>query len=366
MSGQPEKLATAQSAAPVPPGPTPGDVPPDATIKLSRRGNINFSLAIFVVLIGGFYYYRHYAEIVGALAAGLVAGGFLTALIAFRSVVWGFAKKQFMRRAANRVSRLLNHKLTRWALLVVLLLEVVLLLTTSSIVLTYDANVSSPPFRLVVNGNGDPFRVQELAINGTHRIAGEVFHGWFSAQDVTFDIKSPIGFEVPPSKPFRAFSRLRLHVPSSFNKPAVYLVTIVPGPNLLSSLPGATTVQPPKRYYLKLRSRAGETLLTNDFRKGIVVTGAELRYLSSKLDNVMATDLPIQFNGRFEERLEGASLALLTSTIYPIGSPRLEPHETITIEAGHVRPDGSTDSPLATTTVLINDSNQFAFPERRL
>jgi hypothetical protein len=364
--------STAELEAPVgnehtPPGilPPPDPDTTDPAINLTRRGKLNFVVAIAVIFLGILYYYRHYSELVGTAVANSVGVGCIAVLASLRGLIWTAVKKRVLERLGRIAARFLNSKWLTILTLVTIVALLVLFAITSSIVLTYDEKVTSPPFQVVVLGRGKPFKTLRLAISSTSPVAGQIFCDWFPRHDLNFEVKKPAGYDIPPGEPYAPYSRIRLRAPSSFPTPALDLVTIVPGPNLLSSLPAVITNDPATRYYLRLRYHVGETPLTLNLTKGVVLTGAELQYLPTSLTAAEAADLSKKFNGIFGEKLEGPSLDLVLANVVPIASPRFDPQETIVVEAGKVAKDGKLKEPIARASARASAGNQFVFLERR-
>lgn len=353
----PDKTGDSTPAAP--PAPNDGNA-----IELTRRGEVNFLLTLGVIVLFLFYYYRHYSELVGIAAANSVGIGFAVVITALRASIWAAVKKQVLPRLGKIAARILNSKWLTYFDIIAIVVLVILLAITSSIVLTYDEKVKSPPFKVGVSGGGKPFKTLELAISSTHPVAGAIYVTWFPKQELKFGLKTPLGLDVPPPETFAPYSRIRLEAPSSFHTPELYLMTIVPGPKLLRSLPAVTTKTPATRYYLRIRSHVGEKTLTGNLTKGVVITGAELRYLPTSLSDAEATALPKKFSGVFGEKLEGPSLELVLSNVVPIECERFDPEETVTIEAGRVAKDGRLEDPIAKVTPRAAAGNQLVFLER--
>jgi hypothetical protein len=192
-------------------------------------------------------------------------------------------------RAEQGTRKLLARPAITEPLIVALGVVGLMFLTTSSIYLEYGVSGGSEDaFKVSVLADGKPFLDHPLRVTSSRRTAGRPFFGRLFREKLQFVVGSPL-YE-PRDVGFWPGQSLRLEVPKDFKKKSFHLLLLVPGINLLGSLPAVGQTQA-QRFYLEVEVKGQKPARIGDLHQQIVYTGAsaaDLERLASSQPDVSA------------------------------------------------------------------------------
>jgi hypothetical protein len=319
----------------------------DREIRVHRE-DVNTVLVVVAVLAATIYYYRHwrpYFEHVFVELAGLSIGALV---LLSRAVIESSWKSNTGERAKAIAKILLLSRWTTWLGGLALGICVGLFLVTRSLYLSYENGTDEKRrFEISVLRDGKPFAEwPRLQISPAKRVDGRTWLGSYTRGELTFEMRNPPGFDAPEPRPFSRWTRIYLQAPRDIPLPELHLLHIVPGAALLRILP-QPGVEPPKRFYVRVRTGTGETVL-RDWRGGIISTGAEQVHLPDRIDDATVMHIAVRFGRQFMvQPAPEQEMARLAENGVQLESPRFQLDDHVVVEAGFLRSDGSLGPPIA-------------------